>query len=265
MELQTLEARINPIVEESKALVVKSPDAIEIANSRRQTIKALIKEVDDTFDPIIQKQHAAHREAIAQRNRHRDPLQAAYDILGSRIGEHMLFLKQEAEKESRRLEDIARAEREKEIQKAQKRMDALLEKVGTFEEMRKVLEAELDNTELTETEKETILSRLSTLSARMAQTQSKAAEKQAEIEMVAAAPQPVIAVNNRPQVKGMSFATELTPEIVNPMAIIKAIADERLPVGVVKQFDMVLIKKLVNSGLHVPGIKTTETPKVRTR
>lgn len=265
MEVQTLEKKVTPVINEAMALVVKSPDAIEEANGKRQVIKALMKEVDETFDPIISKQFAAHREAVAQKKRHYEPLKQAYDTLGTRIGEHMLFLKQEEEKEAKRLEDIARAEREREIQKAQKRMDALLGKAEGLEEQKKALEIELDREDLTETEREMICSRLSTLSARIAQTVEKAAEKQAEIEQVAAAPQPVISVNTAPKVKGMSFKQELIPEVVNPMAIIKAIADERIPVALVKQFDMVLMKRLINSGIHIPGTKTTTGTQVRTR
>jgi hypothetical protein len=117
-----------PEIEGEKALVVyKQAEILTITDkpSYEQgcasllSIKDMQKKLDETFDPIIQAAHKAHRAAIDQKKKFAEPLAAAEKVLKNRIA---TFLEAEEEKrkaEEDRLRLIAeKAEEERRLQEA---------------------------------------------------------------------------------------------------------------------------------------------------
>lgn len=109
----------------ARALAVTTPENYVEAGELLKAIKALRKEVDATFDPIISAAFAAHREACAQKKKAETPLAEAEQILKRglitydteqeqlRVAEQ-IRRQEEARKdeERRRVEEAAALERE---------------------------------------------------------------------------------------------------------------------------------------------------------
>lgn len=84
-------------------------------------VKALFEEIDSTFDPIIAQAHKAHKEALAQKKRHRDPLELVDRILRDKLAAWQAAERRKAEAERRRLEEEARkAEEDRLLAEAEK-------------------------------------------------------------------------------------------------------------------------------------------------
>jgi hypothetical protein len=95
----------------------------EMAAAHLRAIKGLQAEADQTFDPIIQKAYAAHREALAQKKRICEPLTQAEALLKRNMGAYVQEQERLRREEERRLreeaERLAAEEREREIEAAE--------------------------------------------------------------------------------------------------------------------------------------------------
>jgi hypothetical protein len=94
------------------ALTITSPSAYTEAGEMLKGIKALRKEVDAVFDPIITAAHAAHREACSQKKRAETPLAEAEAILKRGLIAYDTEQERLRVAEERRLQEIARKEEE---------------------------------------------------------------------------------------------------------------------------------------------------------
>lgn len=71
---KTLQARTTYAIQQAEIRQITTPAQYQVAGDVLKHIKGLLSEVDDTFKPIIQKAHAAHKEAVAQKKRIEEPL-----------------------------------------------------------------------------------------------------------------------------------------------------------------------------------------------
>lgn len=94
------------------ALTIQSPDSYTEAGEMLKGIKALRKEVDAAFDPIITAAHAAHREACSQKKRAETPLAEAETILKRGLIAYDTEQERIRRIEERRLQELARLEQE---------------------------------------------------------------------------------------------------------------------------------------------------------
>lgn len=76
-----LNKKVLAIPDQARSVTIIGPESYQHAADFLLTVKALLKEVDNTFNPIIDKQYQAHREALAQKKRHQDPLLLAESII----------------------------------------------------------------------------------------------------------------------------------------------------------------------------------------
>lgn len=256
-EITAIVKKVNPIIEQAGQLVVKCQADLETAkNLISNVIKALKKEMDDTFDGIIAKAHAAHKEAVAQKKRHYEPLEAAERLIKQKMGLYLDEQERHRLIEEARQRDIAEKERQEAIRKADAKIAALMAKSGDLSAQITAFDSELANPDLPDLDRERIGAQLQALQRKYNDLQQKVEEKQIEVETVMTTPAPSLVVNNTPKVAGLSSRTELIPEVINPLALIKAIADGRFPAGLVKEWDYTLLKKLVNSGMNIPGVSS---------
>jgi hypothetical protein len=75
---QEVSTRALSIIDQGKAVVIKTAGDYRSAGELWTTIKGIMKQVDESFDPIISKAHQAHKEAVAQKAKIYDPLKAVY-------------------------------------------------------------------------------------------------------------------------------------------------------------------------------------------
>jgi hypothetical protein len=256
-----LQQQLVPVITRAKTITVSSDAELVIAKEVAQTIKAFQKEVDSTFDPIIERAHVTHKEALAQKKKHMDPLVEAEKRIKQLIGDYLTLVENERKKEAERLAGIARKERETELQKIQAEIDEKLAQYSGIEEKIGLLQealADADHDKFT-----LVNAKLTTLYAEQENLTSEAAQTQESVNVLNLIPSPVINVQ-APKVKGLSSKVNLIPQVVNAMALIKAVAEGNVPPTVI-DFNMSNIKKLVNAGMKLPGVAVTEQRNVSVR
>ena len=51
----------------ARSLIICDREALELANAKRNDIRAMKKQVEDCFDPLIEKAHAAHKARAGEK------------------------------------------------------------------------------------------------------------------------------------------------------------------------------------------------------
>lgn len=129
---------VEPWPERARLLVVDTDASFVEAGELLTAIKALRKEVDDAFDPIVAAAHKAHKIACEQKKRAEAPLLEAERILKGSLAAYHAEQQRKAREEQLRLEAEARArDEERRIAEA-----AALEAQGRPEEAERVLDEE---------------------------------------------------------------------------------------------------------------------------
>ena len=85
MEIKLLDQKLHSTVSEAHNWAVDSKISYELAVGWLRDIKTLQHEINETFDPIIRKAHEAHKEALAQKKRHEEPLVQAEKVMKSKL------------------------------------------------------------------------------------------------------------------------------------------------------------------------------------
>lgn len=131
-----LETAVVSYPDRARALTIDSADRYTAAGEYLTEIKALRHEIADTFDPIIRKAHAAHREACDRKRQVEAPLVEAEGLLKTSMARYVEAERRREAEERRRLEEAARkAEEEARLAEA-----AALEEAGQAELAEQVLE-----------------------------------------------------------------------------------------------------------------------------
>ena len=110
--VQDLEQRALALPEQAQAMAICDAETFIKATDFLLTIKALRTELDSTFDPVIAKAFAVHKEACTQKRRHEEPLAKAEAIIKSRIAHY------HAGQAQQRLEAQRKAQEEAQLQEA---------------------------------------------------------------------------------------------------------------------------------------------------
>lgn len=133
---QDLEVRIKSFVEHAQTFKINGPESFEAANQRRQAAKALIKEIKETFDPIVRKQMDALSEAKAQRDKYLNPAEQADAVYKNKMLAWDIAENKRIADEQERLRKEAQAKADKE--KLAKAIKA--EKAGDTEKANQILD-----------------------------------------------------------------------------------------------------------------------------
>lgn len=111
-EIATVESKVTALEAQSTALVVKNQEQYEAAAAFLVSCKTLENEILGTFDPIVEKAWAAHKEAVAQRKRHIEPFQRAVVVVKMRVATYLEDQAVKRRAEEMRLQEIAKKEAE---------------------------------------------------------------------------------------------------------------------------------------------------------
>ena len=65
--IPAVQARSLSVLTRARGLVITNQDELSAADQFRQDIKALLRSIDDAFDPQIEQAHALHRSLLARR------------------------------------------------------------------------------------------------------------------------------------------------------------------------------------------------------
>lgn len=119
VETTEVENKALSIMDQAKAVKIVDAGSYTVAGLLWKSIKDMMKEVADTFDPIIEKAHASHKEALAQKAKFYAPLEAAYRSVKGLMSTYDAEQERIRLAEQRRLDEIARkAEEERLLQEA---------------------------------------------------------------------------------------------------------------------------------------------------
>lgn len=141
ISLQKLEKETLDFPERANLIVVKDNESLLVANGFLRAIKGMRKEVDDTFRPIIERAHQAHKEALIQKKKYENPLIEAEKIIKYQIAPYLAEqerIRKEAEERARREEEKRQRLEEEKLQKA---LEA--ENAGKNEEAERIISEEI--------------------------------------------------------------------------------------------------------------------------
>ena len=135
-EKEKIEKESTELVVKSQNLVITNQGQYEDAASFLQILKGMQKKVENSFNSIIEKAHQAHKEAIAKRDEHLDPLKKAEKTVKNLMVNYTEGQERKAREEQARLQRLADAE-------AAKQKKILDEKIARAEAAGKAEKAEL--------------------------------------------------------------------------------------------------------------------------
>ena len=110
-QVAEVESRALAVLDDAKQIVVSTDEEQGAALAFVRGLRDVKKQIDETFDPIVKAAHAAHREALAQKKKHAEPVLEAERIVKALVGDY------EAEKR-RKAAEVERARREEEARLA---------------------------------------------------------------------------------------------------------------------------------------------------
>jgi len=136
MEEKNVKTEALTIIQKATGLQVVDSESYRSAGSLWQDIKAMKDQVNESFRPIIEKAHAAHKEALAQKAKIFDPL----DNAGRAVKAAME--KYDREQEAIRQAERRRIEAEMRAAEEERRLQAAIaaENSGRQEQAEKILD-----------------------------------------------------------------------------------------------------------------------------
>lgn len=87
--MPAIQARSLSVLARARGLVITNQDELSVADQFRQDIKALLRSIDDAFDPQIEQAFALHRSLLAKKKEFAGPPLRALEIINPRIAEYM--------------------------------------------------------------------------------------------------------------------------------------------------------------------------------
>jgi hypothetical protein len=135
-EVKNVEAKALTLPDQARGVKVIDNATMKKANGLLMDIRSIRKEIQDTFKPLAEKAHAAHKAILEQQKRTEAPLIEAEGILKIQIRAYMDEVERLRREEERRLQEIARKEEE------ERRLAEALqaEAEGNIEEAKAILE-----------------------------------------------------------------------------------------------------------------------------
>lgn len=130
-----IESKALAVVSEATRLVIRSTDDYALAGALWAQLQDAKRDINDTFGPIIDKAHKAHKEAIAQRDKFLKPVDDASRKLKQGLSDYDAEQKRLREAEQRRIESELRAREEERL--LQEALEA--EKAGQREEAEAII------------------------------------------------------------------------------------------------------------------------------
>lgn len=213
--------------EKARAAAVTDPSSYQSAGELLLGIKALRKQIDATFDPIIADAHKAHKTAVDQKRQVEAPLTEAETILKRALVAYDQEQERLRREEQRRLEEAARQRAEAE---ALERAAALEREGREFGDASCLEEAE------------------------------------AIVEQALTAPPPPIAPVEKatPKVAGIAMRTDWSCQCVSLIELVKFVATHPQHVNLL-QFNQTAgnqLARAMREQLRIPGVRAVPTQRV---
>jgi vacuolar-type H+-ATPase subunit I/STV1 len=262
-KMPDLMEKVDPVVEEARALVVATKEDVETARSKGRIINALISEVEATFRPIKQAQDAAKKVTLEQEKKPLAPLQEAKSIVAGKITAWDQAERKRIEEAQRKQAQEEERRRQLALENARKKLDKLMAGMTDDKQMLATLDNQLADPETTEEEAEVIRSQVRTIQARIDTAVERAAEVEQKVEEAA---QPVAPVQGAVNVKtATGVSQEKVISGINTKVLLRYLAGDDCPFDADQFIDwkQTAIKRIVNGGANLPGVSWKFQAKTR--
>lgn len=264
--LAELSHAVEPVKAEAQDLVIKDDEGLEKAKDMIRDRNTLLKEIDATFKPIKQKIDAAKNEALGQEKAHKGPVQESKEIITDKVSTYLTKKEAEAKRLAEEAAEKARKEHERKLAALNKQIEKMANDAEDINaqiiNLEKALEDSKDEDEAT-----LLRSRLQGLYAQRDKKVEALEDKAARAEEVATAPDPATVAPGKPTgaVKGLVKRTNYEVRVLNAMALVKAIADGRIPITAIKTWDEKALENLHKAGVTIPGVSVKAEAKYHAR
>lgn len=144
--IQKQEQKILEFPDQAKLMIIYDDKSLKGANNFLGVVKGLIKEVRDTFNPIVDKTHKAHKEAVIQKKKYEIPLLEAEKIIKLQIASYLSEqerIRKEKEEEARKEEEERKRVAEEKLKEAQVALNS-----GDAKEAERILDEEIPVSEI---------------------------------------------------------------------------------------------------------------------
>jgi len=109
---EKIDKRSEAMLERANAFVCKSPEDYKTGDLAVSECTALIKRIKEIHDPICKATNAAHKVATGAKKKLIDPIEAAFKIIDTRLGNFKMAYDRKIAAEKKILEDKAKKEQE---------------------------------------------------------------------------------------------------------------------------------------------------------
>lgn len=247
VETEEVETKALTIVDQAKAVVVKDAATYTAAGSLWKEIRDMMKEVAETFDPIIEAAHRSHKKALEQKAKFYKPLEDAQKSIKSLMSAYDAEQERIRKAEQDRLAEIARKEEEARI----------AEELRILEEERKAEEERLMQAAI-EAEKNGNKAQAEELINVAEERSQEAAQAAAEIKAAPVYVPPVVVPKATPKLAGGPvYQTRWKHQVVNLMDLVKAVASGRAPINALQANDVFLGQQArsLKEHMNIPGVR----------
>jgi len=255
----TLEVQVLGLVETAKTIKIQTIIDKEQAIRLGVDVSGLIKEIKSVYAPAKKTLEQAHKEKVAE--------EKELLVLLESVTAHLKGLITTFDDAQRNLEEQRRVERNKimkerkdaETQALNIELDGLMSGIGAIDEKIEKYRQQLIDENTSEDLKVIIKERITVLEAERDNVQIDAQEKVRDIESVQA---PQMWVTPQPQrVAGMTTRHSIDVEITDLKALVKAVADGIVPIGIIdikkgelKSFAKMQTSDFDNVKQVIPGV-----------
>ncbi len=136
METQEIETEVSSLTVQAKNFLIQNHEQYTSASDLWNLAKDLRAKISETFDPIISKAHAAHKEAVGQKKKHDEPLEMAQRTIKGK----MIAWDQEQARIARLEQARLEAEAKKKADEEALELATLLEEAGQHEAAAEAIE-----------------------------------------------------------------------------------------------------------------------------
>ena len=220
VETEEVESKALSLVEQAGMVKITDAKSYEVAGFLWKTIGDVMKEVSETFDPLIEAAHRNHKLALDKKAKFYAPLDRAKRDVKQLMAAYELEEKRAREAEQRRLEEIAIKEAEElKIQEAIEREAEAKQNGATAQEAAQEAEAVIN-------------------------------------EPVHVAP--VELPKAMPKIPGFTIKTIWKAQVVDFRALVNAVAAGRAPIQALKADDVFLGQQArsLKQAMNIPGVKS---------
>lgn len=204
----------------------------------RDVVAPMKRQIAEQFRPRIQQAHALHKGLVADEKKFLEPVERAERVVRERIA----LYEQECERERRALEETARLERERLASEEAARVAALERQLVREAEERQLTQA------------------VAAEAAGDRETAARLLEAPPVVPVIAPrpvfVPPPAVAA---PKAQGVSFRDDWSAEVVDLLALVKAVASGHQPLALLQANVPALnqMAKALKGSMAVPGIRVT--------